>query len=64
MTTLTRLCARFRRRAIRFRLIALLGRPELLVPDEPTVGLTPSCADLWNTFHELAAGNDAALQLT
>jgi ABC-2 type transport system ATP-binding protein len=42
--------------------VALLGRPRLLVLDEPTVGLDPVLRrELWRLFHELADGGAAVL---
>ena len=45
--------------------VALLGTPELLVLDEPTVGLDPVLRrDLWNLFHEIAADRGATLLIS
>jgi ABC-2 type transport system ATP-binding protein len=42
--------------------VALLGNPDLLVLDEPTVGLDPVLRrDLWNLFHQLADDGAAVL---
>jgi len=42
--------------------VALLGSPDLLVLDEPTVGLDPVLRrDLWNLFHDLADAGAAVL---
>ncbi|MFE6702022.1 ABC transporter ATP-binding protein [Streptomyces sp. NPDC057718] len=45
--------------------VALLGTPDLLVLDEPTVGLDPVLRrDLWDLFHRLAADRGTALLIS
>jgi ABC-2 type transport system ATP-binding protein len=45
--------------------VALLGEPELLVLDEPTVGLDPVLRrDLWALFHRLAADRGTTLLIS
>ncbi|MEZ3179412.1 ABC transporter ATP-binding protein [Streptomyces pimonensis] len=45
--------------------VALLGAPELLVLDEPTVGLDPVLRrDLWQLFHTLAAERGVTLLIS
>ena len=45
--------------------VALLGRPELLILDEPTVGLDPVLREeLWELFHDLSRTSGVTLLIS